>query len=40
LKENPKMDKEKRDGIRDRLNHLEMNFDEFIAYKISNLPMP
>ena len=40
LKENPKMDKEKREGIRDRLNHLEMNFDEFIAYKISNIPMP
>jgi hypothetical protein len=40
LKENPKMDKEKRAGIMDRLNHLDMNFDQFIEYKISNMPMP
>ena len=40
LKENPKMDKEKRAGIMDRLNHLDMNFDQFIEYKISNMPIP
>lgn len=40
LKENPKMDKEKRSGIEDRLKHLDMNFDEFIEYKISNMPIP
>jgi tetratricopeptide (TPR) repeat protein len=35
LKENPKMDKDKRDGIKDRVKHLDMNFDEFITYKMN-----
>jgi hypothetical protein len=35
LKENPKMEKDKREGIKDRLNHLDMNFDEFIEYKMN-----
>lgn len=35
LKENPNMAKDKREGIKDRLNHLEMNFDEFIDYKMN-----
>jgi hypothetical protein len=29
------MEKDKRDGIKDRLKHLDMNFDEFIEYKMS-----
>jgi hypothetical protein len=35
LKENPKMEKDKREGIKDRLKHLDMNFDEFIEYKMN-----
>lgn len=35
LKENPKMAQDKREGIKDRLNHLDMNFDEFIEYKMN-----
>lgn len=35
LKENPTMEKDKRDGIKDRLKHLDMTFDEFIEYKMS-----
>jgi len=35
IKENRTLDKEKRDGIRDRLNHLDMTFDEFINYKMN-----
>ena len=35
LKENPKMEKDKREGIKDRLKHLDMNFDEFINYKMN-----
>jgi hypothetical protein len=35
LKENRDMDKEKRAGIRDRLDHLDMTFDEFINYKMN-----
>lgn len=37
LKENPKMDREKRAGIKDRLDHLDMNFDEFIEYKMNSI---
>lgn len=35
LKENPKMEKDKREGIKDRLKHLDMTFDEFIEYKMN-----
>ena len=35
LKENPKMEKDKREGIKDRLIHIDMNFDEFINYKMN-----
>lgn len=35
LKENPKMDKDKREGIKDRLKHLDLTFDEFIDYKMN-----
>lgn len=38
LKENPKMDVEKRAGIQDRLNHLEMNFDQYIEYRMTQIP--
>ena len=41
LKENPNLPKDKKMGIRDRLNHLELNFDEFIEFKLNsttNLP--
>jgi hypothetical protein len=39
LQENPKMDKEKIAGIKDRLAHLEMDFDTFIAYKMNTLTL-
>jgi len=35
LKENPKMEKDKREGIKDRLKHIDMTFDEFIKYKMN-----
>lgn len=35
LKENPEMEKDKREGIKDRLKHLDMTFDEFIEYKMN-----
>ncbi len=37
LKENQNMDNEKRAGIRDRLNHLNLTFDEFIEYKMNSI---
>lgn len=40
LKENPKMDKNKASGIRDRLLHLDMNFDQFIEYKMKSVHLP
>lgn len=40
LKENPKIDKDKREGIQDRLKHLDMNFDQFIDYKMSTMQLP
>ena len=40
LKENPKMEKDKAAGIRDRLLHLDMNFDQFIEYKMNSLHLP
>jgi hypothetical protein len=35
LKENPKMDKEKFDGLQERLKHLEMTFDEYCEYQMN-----
>lgn len=35
LKENPEMDKDKKEGIKDRLKHIDMTFDEFIEYKMN-----
>lgn len=40
LDENPKMEKDKADGIRDRLRHLDMNFDQFIEYKMKSIQLP
>ena len=40
LNENPKMDKDKIAGIRDRLQHLDLNFDQFIEYKMQSLQLP
>ena len=40
LNENPKMEKDKAEGIRDRLNHLDMNFDQFIEFKMNSLKLP
>jgi hypothetical protein len=40
LKENPSMDKDKKKGIKDRLNHLDMSFDEFIDYKMNSIVLP
>jgi hypothetical protein len=39
LKENPKMDREKRREIKERLNHLDLTFDQYIEYKMNNLPL-
>ncbi len=39
LKENPKMEEDKREGIKDRLNHLDMNFDQFIDYKMKTISL-
>lgn len=35
LKENPKMDKEKKEGITQRLAHLDLTFEEYIDYNAS-----
>ena len=40
LQENPKMEKDKAAGIRDRLKHLDMNFDQFIEYKMQSIQLP
>lgn len=40
LKENPGMDKDKKAGIKDRLKHLDMTFDEFIDYKMNSIVLP
>ena len=32
LKENPKLDKDKKEGIEMRLEHLDLNFDEYIDF--------
>jgi hypothetical protein len=40
LKENPNIDQDKASGLRDRLAHLDMNFDEFIEYKTKSLQFP
>lgn len=37
LKENPKMDKEKRKGIEERLKYNHMTFDEFVEMKMKSL---
>jgi hypothetical protein len=34
LKENPTMEKEKRDGIKDRLKHINLTFDQYIDSKM------
>ena len=34
IKENPNMDKEKLAGLKDRLKHIDMDFDQFINYKM------
>jgi hypothetical protein len=34
------MEKDKKEGIEDRLKHLKMNFDEFINYKMENMDLP
>ncbi len=35
LKENPKMDKEKFEGLQERLKHLDMTFDEYCEYQMN-----
>jgi tetratricopeptide (TPR) repeat protein len=40
LEENPNLDREKASGLRDRLAHLDMNFDQFIDYKTKSLELP
>jgi hypothetical protein len=37
LKENPKMDKEKQTGIRERLVHNQLTFEEYINKKIADM---
>jgi hypothetical protein len=37
LKENPKMDREKREGIKFRLRHLDKTFEEFIDFQINEI---
>ena len=37
LKENPKMDREKRDGLKFRLRHLDLTFEEFIDFQMNEL---
>lgn len=37
LKENPKMEKDKREGIKDRLKHNNLTFDEYIEYKMNTV---
>jgi hypothetical protein len=37
LKENPKMDKAKRNGIKDRLKYNHLNFDEYIDKQMENI---
>lgn len=37
LKENPKMNKEKFEGLQDRLKHLNMTFDEYCNFQISTV---
>jgi len=37
LKENPKMDREKREGIKLRLRHLDLTFEEFIDYQMNEI---
>jgi hypothetical protein len=40
LEENPNMDRDKASGLRDRLAHLDMNFDQFIDYKTKSPELP
>lgn len=37
LKENPKMDKAKRNGIKDRLKYNHLNFDQYIDKQMNNI---
>jgi len=37
LKENPKMDREKREGLKFRLRHLDLTFDEFIDFQMNEV---
>ena len=37
LKENPKMDREKREGLKLRLRHLDLTFEEFIDYQMNEI---
>jgi hypothetical protein len=39
LKENPSMNKEKSKGIKERLMHLNMTFDQYIEFKMKSLPL-
>ena len=37
LKENPKMDREKREGLKLRLRHLDLTFEEFIDFQMNEI---
>ncbi len=37
LKENPKMDREKREGLKFRLRHLDLTFEEFIDFQMNEV---
>ena len=37
LKENPKMDREKREGLKFRSRHLDLTFEEFIDFQMNEL---
>jgi hypothetical protein len=37
LKENPTMDSEKRDGLKFRLRHLDLTFEEFIDFQMNEI---
>jgi hypothetical protein len=36
LKENPKMNREKTKGIKERLQHLNLTFDQYIDFKMKS----
>lgn len=39
LKENPEMDKDKKEGLKLRLKHIDMTFEEFIEYRMNSIVM-